>query len=702
MGFDVQPSTSIDDHWFFSREREIEYISSWLSNPDSPSALVSVHGIGGIGKSTLLRRAVHLSQKANVISIWVDGKSLLPVPRTFLDYLSFVLAQTYALPLKPNGSTLDEVFSALSGRRFTLIIDNCDQLGLLEGWFRETFLRFVLRQQSLVFIASRHPLLLSWQTDAQLKSKIVTLALKPWTPSEVAQYARLHGLVEQNQVQSILVQTGGLPLAVGLAMDGWLQRQDGNESAGPSWFANLHRINANLLDETVSPRLRKWLDAISILPETPWEILDSIVGEPLSDEMFRELSKLSIVVASPTGLSLHDSVRRLIAQELKAKDELRYARLRKSVVQTAIAQYANGDTAIRYRLAAQLLELYKDSLSQFGPYDFEKMPVTAESRPINERDLNSLYSFAVDLPQLSAQSINHLLNSLSKNCPDCIRVIRSVDGEPLAFWICLWIYNETIHLLENFAPNLVCSLSKRELAQYSSLPREEADTYAALAFGIHPHHPVYAPPQLTAAIMYDSLPLTATGTRAYFPVTEITLLPFLLSLGFRPQRMTRQDGYAIYSIDGRKLDLPNWYRQCFAQIEEPAHDPKHRGKLPGVAELIEIMKRIEDVEYLHHSALARMLQIDGPELRHWIIDLLTTPLIPDSNRINANSRTLLKERYLTGPVTIKEMYNRHHLSRASLYRRLNEALGELYQALQTRRSAQQPEMDRRAETETDS
>ena len=448
----------------------------------------------------------------------------------------------------------------------------------------------------------------------------------------------------------------------------------------------------------------KWLEAISILAETPWDILEAIVGDPLTDDVFRDLSRLSIVVTSPTGLSLHDNVRRLMAQELKARNGVRYAQLRQSVVQAAITLHARGDAAQRYRLVAHLLELYKDSLSQFGAYDFENMPVStgnsqmdnseSDKSQLGNSELDILHSYVLDLPHLSAPSLHGLLDALAENCPDCIRVIRSVEGEPLAFWICLWLYSGTVPLLETFAPKLMDGMSQNERRQFSSLSREEADTFFALGFGLNLHQSVYTPGQLTAATMHESLPLTATGTRVFFPITDSTLLPFLMNLGFRPQLVTQHPNYTIYQIDGRALDLAQWYKQYFSRLADPTRDSErdfaHASKLPALAELMEVMKRLEDTDYLHHTALARELQIDGLTLKHRIVEVLTgsadSSIHADSSiradhNAQTDSKTLLIERYLTGPITVKELCHRHHLSRASLYRRIHEALEALYHTL---------------------
>jgi ATP/maltotriose-dependent transcriptional regulator MalT len=89
-----------------------------------------VHGIAGVGKSTLLRAFVSDARDRGVRVAALDGRTVEPTERGFLD----ALGQTLGRPV----GDLQDALDALAGHdgRTILVIDHAERLRLLDTWLR--------------------------------------------------------------------------------------------------------------------------------------------------------------------------------------------------------------------------------------------------------------------------------------------------------------------------------------------------------------------------------------------------------------------------------------------------------------------------------------------------------------------------------------------------------------------------------------
>ena len=149
------------------REVEIDLLLSSLRG-NAPS-IWYVHGIAGIGKSTLLRTFASEAFQRGWPVIWLDGRSIEPTTAGFLKSVSEhtgrdVVVASLTMTFAENQST-------------AIIIDNYESLTLLDTWFRQVLVP-ALPNSVRLFLAARQPPGPGWRRDSPCNVLLRTLALE--------------------------------------------------------------------------------------------------------------------------------------------------------------------------------------------------------------------------------------------------------------------------------------------------------------------------------------------------------------------------------------------------------------------------------------------------------------------------------------------------------------------------------------------
>lgn len=299
----------------YGRERELERLDEQLG---AEGAIVTfVHGMGGIGKTSLLAELEPRLQARGARVLRLDGRSVEPTAAGFLRALGHVLDRG-ELDVDALARMLEE-----DARASVFLIDEFDHLRLLDDWLRHTLLPR-LPERTRWIVAGRFAPRSAWLTTPGWSQSVLALELKALDDGAACALLSARG-VPRAAHGALLDLTGGTPLALTLV-------------AAQAERAELGAINASLVLSALAQRsvaalpgpLREALEAAALVRRTTRGVLEAMLGRPCDDTLLDELAELSFVEPSPDGLVLHETVRHALEARLSALDPERHRRLRRA------------------------------------------------------------------------------------------------------------------------------------------------------------------------------------------------------------------------------------------------------------------------------------------------------------------------------------------------------------------------------------
>lgn len=324
---------------FLGREKELELLRTHLK-PGSDWKLIHLHGIGGIGKSTLLRRLAH--EIGWERSLFFDGHSGYRQPEDWLRALSTALTRLgvgdalgdAAAPL--DLTTLTDRLNEAAAEEgwILLLLDTFEQWSPIEEWLRTEFLPRLLPQVRVVS-AGRYPLAGAWERGAW-RRLVLNMKLSPFSAADTDAYIRSNGITDPALREQLRVSTGGFPLALCMAVEIVSRKSDPQFLNLAEHERTINDLVAELLSDLHPPAFQRYLDAASVIWHFDQEWLQLLLGEVVPADAFRDFCRLPFVVSYGSSWGLHDSIRNwtrsdllrrmpqtLESYRLKALEELR-------------------------------------------------------------------------------------------------------------------------------------------------------------------------------------------------------------------------------------------------------------------------------------------------------------------------------------------------------------------------------------------
>jgi len=404
---------------FAGRAREVEALLQ-LFEQAGPLA-VYVHGVAGIGKSSLLEVFAARVRATGGRVLKIDCRTVEPTVHGFLTELSDALGE----PL----FTVEAVVERLSSfdERIVITLDTYEVFRLMDAWIRQVFVPS-LPVNARVVIASRNPPSPSWRTTAGWQGLFRSLPLEPLSEIEALGYLSMSGIAP-DVARRINLIARGHPLALSMATSIVL-----SEPGRTIEEAGLHQVievlSRSYIEAVSDPITRRALEASSVVRRVTEPLLHALLPETPPRDTMERLAALPFVEPGREGLFIHDAVRSAVASSLATRDpdsHREYRRAAWAFLQNRL-RVAHGKTE-PWRYTADLLfmiqnPVLRDGFFPSGPQPLAVEPATPDDEPAVHRIVSE-----------TAAPEREALLAWWRYHPDGFRIVRDRDGGACGFCV---------------------------------------------------------------------------------------------------------------------------------------------------------------------------------------------------------------------------------------------------------------------------
>lgn len=334
------------DDRFIGRKRELARLAT-LFHPTGP-LIILLHGVGGIGKTSLVRRFERESAAQGRQVRLIDCRSVEPVPPGLLG----AIGTSLGLELRDVAELAATVVSFAEPVVFAL--DNYESLRLLDGWLRTEFLpalpisaRFIIMGRSLATAP--------WIAAPGWADHVVSLRLGPLAETDVASFLASRGFTEsvQNRIARF---SRGNPLALLLCTASLADKADAL-SGDLELNQVIDYLALTCVTEIADPVLREAIEAASLVRRVTKPVLEAMLPDHPAEDILANLRQLSFVEPAADGLVFHEAFRLAIESRVAAIDPARTRKLKRAAWQSMRGQLAVAGTRDTWRHTADLLFL---------------------------------------------------------------------------------------------------------------------------------------------------------------------------------------------------------------------------------------------------------------------------------------------------------------------------------------------------------
>jgi energy-coupling factor transporter ATP-binding protein EcfA2 len=302
-------------------------LQNQLNNQSENMKIINLYGEGGIGKTSLLQAfGRFIEQSDGGIFLMLDSNDFIHSPRNLTQKIMQLLETKLTQPLSVDSMSFKDSIQILrkyaESHRIVIAVDTYEQMGDLDRWFRELFVR-QLPQQILIIISGRFPLAGEWTHSPAWRELIHQIPLSEFTLDQTSSFLKSCSIQDKNAIQDLWQFTKGHPLTLTLAITtfekGVLRLSDTEERS--KLFQKLLEI---WLKEVPDQILYDLIEAGGILRHFDQFILADVLQKDIPALVFNQLISLSFVKRKEQGWALHDLVRDAIRFNLKQHNHKQY------------------------------------------------------------------------------------------------------------------------------------------------------------------------------------------------------------------------------------------------------------------------------------------------------------------------------------------------------------------------------------------
>lgn len=328
------------------REAELHRLSALL-DPQGPLVGL-VHGIGGIGKSALMRGFAARARSTGATVVAIDGGEVEPTAAGLTAAIGRAAgASECSLP------GLRERLESLGGC-FLLLLDTYERLTVLDPWIRRELVP-ALPGHSRLVLAGREIGLDSWGIATPGGSAaVMTLRLGPLNRSDATTLLQGAGFPEQ-ELGRVADFCRGHPLALRVATSALLDT--GHLPAADAAVDEVIDVLTRTYLADLEPATRRMVEVASVARRVTEPLLARLLPDLAPQDVVERLRALSFVELRSDGLQLHESVQQAVAAGLSRTDPETYRSLRRAAWEHIQEQLARSDPSQLWRHTADLLWL---------------------------------------------------------------------------------------------------------------------------------------------------------------------------------------------------------------------------------------------------------------------------------------------------------------------------------------------------------
>lgn len=404
---------------FVGRTKEL---GNFLQTLEEESPLVLfVHGIGGVGKSSLLDVFSTQARERGASLVRLDCRAIEPTPRAFLHELSSAIGG--------DATTPEEAVGRLEGLavRVVLALDTYEVFRTMDTWLRQVFVP-VLPENVRVILCGREPPVSAWLTSPGWQPLFRRLSLEPLDEQEAIELLMGAG-VSDGDARRINRFSRGHPLALRLAASAATESLDQSleDTAIQGVLEELARM---YLADVGDPLTRSALEAASAVRRTTVPLLRAMLPDVAPQDAYERLRTLPFVESGRDGLHVHDVVQQAIAAALRAADPSRHLDYRRAAWRQLRDEMRTVGQPDLWRYTADMLYILENPAVReaFFPSGAHLYAV----EPAGSDDGAAIHAIS---GRHDGPAATKLLDAWWSRAPQTFWVVRGPDGAVKGFFV---------------------------------------------------------------------------------------------------------------------------------------------------------------------------------------------------------------------------------------------------------------------------